>query len=155
MGTKENVFDDGRKPGLLNNLYQVTMDYAYWKAGKQSERSVWKNASKFLANFTSTNEEIDFVRDSLPGCEGLIVPTLKCMLSHKDLLCSLKCLYSGSKVMVVQLLKTPFLNLNNYGSLVATNAARHRQVKPWKGRGFMTRLWRILNSQLETLKVVS
>ncbi|WZZ50276.1 hypothetical protein YC2023_050383 [Brassica napus] len=41
MGTKENVFDDGRKPGLLNNLYQVTMDYAYWKAGKQSERSVF------------------------------------------------------------------------------------------------------------------
>ena len=93
----------------------------------------WKNASKFLANFTSTNEEIDFVRDSLPGCEvnkqrlqlffitmgltglvilesrnlsviileGLIVPTLKCRLSHKDLLCSLKCLYSGSKVMVL------------------------------------------------------
>lgn len=25
---------------LLNDLYQFTMAYAYWKAGKQSERSV-------------------------------------------------------------------------------------------------------------------
>lgn len=25
---------------LLNDLYQFTMAYAYWKAGKQNERSV-------------------------------------------------------------------------------------------------------------------
>ena len=51
METKVNVL--GKKPGrvvdkptnpmvtpLLNDLYQFTMAYAYWKAGKQSERSV-------------------------------------------------------------------------------------------------------------------
>ena len=28
---------------LLNDLYQFTMAYAYWKAGKQNERSVYLN----------------------------------------------------------------------------------------------------------------
>lgn len=122
-----NVFDDGKKQKagrvvekptnpmvtpLLNDLYQFTMAYAYWKAGKQSERSVLVSLSlfksqsieslrllsssfirfdlyfrknpfggeytifagleeciKFLANFTLTDQEIDFVRHSLPGCE--------------------------------------------------------------------------------------
>lgn len=26
---------------LLTDLYQFTMAYAYWKAGKQNERAVW------------------------------------------------------------------------------------------------------------------
>lgn len=168
---------------LLNDLYQFTMAYAYWKAGKQSERSVSVSLSltisnlnplnqkvwdfiiffrfdlyfrknpfggeytifagleeciKFLANFTLTDAEIDFVRDSLPGCEvtkthnffwcfyyigfvlnwggfesrklsvitfvGLTVPTLKCTLFPKVLLCSLKCLYSGSKALLLWVL---------------------------------------------------
>ncbi|CAA7049715.1 unnamed protein product [Microthlaspi erraticum] len=72
----------------LRRLYQFTMAYAYWKSGKQSERSVFdlyfrknpfggeytiyaglEECIKFLANFNLTHEEIDFVRDSLPGCE--------------------------------------------------------------------------------------
>jgi nicotinate phosphoribosyltransferase len=52
MEKKENGLD-GKQSGrvingptnpmvtpLLNDLYQFTMAYAYWKAGKQSERSV-------------------------------------------------------------------------------------------------------------------
>ena len=52
MEPKEN----GKEPGrviegptnpmvtpLLNDLYQFTMAYAYWKAGKQNERSVYLN----------------------------------------------------------------------------------------------------------------
>jgi nicotinate phosphoribosyltransferase len=100
MEKKENGLD-GKQSGrvingptnpmvtpLLNDLYQFTMAYAYWKAGKQSERSVFdlyfrknpfggeytifaglEECIKFLANFNLTDEEIDFVRDSLPGCE--------------------------------------------------------------------------------------
>uniref|UniRef100_M4DMS3 nicotinate phosphoribosyltransferase n=1 Tax=Brassica campestris TaxID=3711 RepID=M4DMS3_BRACM len=160
----------GKKPGrvvdkptnpmvtpLLNDLYQFTMAYAYWKAGKQSERSVFdlyfrknpfggeytifaglEECIKFLANFTLTDEEIDFVRDSLPGCEEAFCDYLR------GLDCSDIEVYAVSEgsvvfpkvpllriegpVAVVQLLETPFLNLINYASLVATNAARHRFV---------------------------
>lgn len=53
MEKKENGLDGKNQSGrvidgptnpmvtpLLNDLYQFTMAYAYWKAGKQSERSV-------------------------------------------------------------------------------------------------------------------
>ncbi|KAF3593960.1 hypothetical protein DY000_02028051 [Brassica cretica] len=168
MEKKGNVL--GKKPGrvvdkptnpmvtpLLNDLYQFTMAYAYWKAGKQSERSVFdlyfrknpfggeytifaglEECIKFLANFTLTDAEIDFVRDSLPGCEEAFCDYLR------GLDCSDIEVYAVSEgsvvfpkvpllriegpVAVVQLLETPFLNLINYASLVATNAARHRFV---------------------------
>lgn len=48
METKENGTSNGTLDGptnpmvtpLLNDLYQFTMAYAYWKAGKHQERSV-------------------------------------------------------------------------------------------------------------------
>ncbi|XP_043708225.1 nicotinate phosphoribosyltransferase 2-like isoform X2 [Telopea speciosissima] len=103
---------------LLTDLYQFTMVYAYWRAAKNHERAVFdlffrknpfggeytvfaglEECIRFIANFKLTEEDISFVRSSLPSnCE------------------------------VVQLLETPFVNLVNYASLVATNAARHRFV---------------------------
>ncbi|KAJ4873571.1 Nicotinate phosphoribosyltransferase 1 [Raphanus sativus] len=170
--TKENVFGDGKKQKagrvvekptnpmvtpLLNDLYQFTMAYAYWKAGKQSERSVFdlyfrknpfggeytifaglEECIKFLANFTLTDQEIDFVRHSLPCCEEAFCDYLR-GLDCSDI--EVYAISEGSVVFpkvpllriegpvaVVQLLETPFLNLINYASLVATNAARHRFV---------------------------
>jgi nicotinate phosphoribosyltransferase len=169
MEKKENGLD-GKQSGrvingptnpmvtpLLNDLYQFTMAYAYWKAGKQSERSVFdlyfrknpfggeytifaglEECIKFLANFNLTDEEIDFVRDSLPGCEEAFCDYLR-GLDCSDI--EVYAISEGSVVFpkvpllriegpvaVVQLLETPFLNLINYASLVATNAARHRFV---------------------------
>ncbi|XP_057501384.1 nicotinate phosphoribosyltransferase 2-like isoform X2 [Actinidia eriantha] len=103
---------------LLSDLYQFTMAYAYWKAGKHNERAVFdlyfrknpfggeytvfaglEECIRLIANFKFTDEEIAFIKTSLPKtCE------------------------------VVQLLETSLLNLINYASLVATNAARHRFV---------------------------
>ncbi|KAL0350691.1 UNVERIFIED_CONTAM: Nicotinate phosphoribosyltransferase 2 [Sesamum radiatum] len=103
---------------LLTDLYQFTMAYAYWKAGKHSERAVFdlyfrrnpfggeytvfaglEECIRLIANFKFTEDEIAFIQASLPSsCE------------------------------VVQLLETPLVNLINYASLVATNAARHRFV---------------------------
>ncbi|KAI9165967.1 hypothetical protein LWI28_023827 [Acer negundo] len=143
---------------LLTDLYQFTMFYAYWKAGKHHERSVFdlyfrknpfggeytvfaglEECIKFIANFKLTEDEISFIRDSLPGsCEDGFFDYLR------GIDCSEVEVYAISEgsvvfpkvpllrvegpIAVVQLLETPFLTLINYASLVATNAARHRFV---------------------------
>ncbi|GKU98940.1 hypothetical protein SLEP1_g11873 [Rubroshorea leprosula] len=143
---------------LLTDLYQFTMAYSYWKAGKHNERAVFdlyfrKNpfggeytvfagldeCIRFIANFRLSEEEISFIRETLPG---------SCEEGFCDYLRGINCtdveVYAISEgtvvfpkvplvrvegpIAVVQLLETPFLNLINYASLVATNAARHRFV---------------------------
>ncbi|GER30898.1 nicotinate phosphoribosyltransferase [Striga asiatica] len=197
---------------LLTDLYQFTMAYAYWKAGKHEERAVnWyasflgtiaeihgnvltkvllchkvagneKKASfvvfvhvqlynliattlwqfdlyfrrnpfggeftvfagleeciRLIANFRFTEDEIEFIQASLPP---------SCEIGFFDYLRGIDCsdveIHAISEgyvvfpkiplmriegpVAVVQLLETPLVNLINYASLVATNAARHRFV---------------------------
>ncbi|KAF2295266.1 hypothetical protein GH714_032372 [Hevea brasiliensis] len=159
--TKGRIPDGPTNPmvtPLLTDLYQFTMAYAYWKAGKHQERAVFdlyfrknpfggeytvfaglEECIRFIANFKFTEDEISFIRETLPGsCEDGFCDYLR------GLDCSEVELYAvpeGSVVFpkvpllriegpiaVVQLLETPLLNLVNYASLVATNAARHRFV---------------------------
>ncbi|CAH9080879.1 unnamed protein product [Cuscuta epithymum] len=143
---------------LLTDLYQFTMAYAYWKAGKHNERAVFdlyfrknpfggeytifaglEECIKLIANFKFTEDEIAFIRQSLPAtCEDGFFEYLQ------NIDCSDVEIYAISEgsvvfpkvpllriegpVAVVQLLETPFVNLINYASLVTTNAARHRFV---------------------------
>ncbi|GFY93799.1 nicotinate phosphoribosyltransferase 1 [Actinidia rufa] len=132
---------------LLSDLYQFTMAYAYWKAGKHNERAVFdlyfrknpfggeytvfaglEECIRLIANFKFTDEEIAFIKTSLPKtCEDGFYNYLR------GIDCSDVEVYAvpeGSVVFpkVVQLLETSLLNLINYASLVATNAARHRFV---------------------------
>ncbi|KAL4013069.1 hypothetical protein IC575_025223 [Cucumis melo] len=143
---------------LLTDLYQFTMAYAYWKAGKHNERAVFdlyfrknpfggeytifaglEECIRLIANFKFTEEEISFIKKSLPSsCEDAFYDYLR------GIDCSDVEVYAISEgsvvfpkvplvrvegpVAVVQLLETPFVNLINYASLVATNAARHRFV---------------------------
>ncbi|KAL0332213.1 UNVERIFIED_CONTAM: Nicotinate phosphoribosyltransferase 2 [Sesamum calycinum] len=143
---------------LLTDLYQFTMAYAYWKAGKHSERAVFdlyfrrnpfggeytvfaglEECIRLIANFKFTEDEIAFIQASLPS---------SCEIGFYDYLRGLDCsdveIHAISEgfvvfpkiplmrvegpVAVVQLLETPLVNLINYASLVATNAARHRFV---------------------------
>ncbi|KAL9261182.1 Nicotinate phosphoribosyltransferase 2-like protein [Drosera capensis] len=143
---------------LLTDLYQFTMAYAYWKAGKHNDRAVFDlffrkspfggeytvfagldECIRFIANYRLTEDEISFVCDALPN---------KCEEGFLDYLRKVDCsdveVYAvpeGSIVFprvpllrvegptaVVQLLETTLVNLINYASLVATNAARHRMV---------------------------
>ncbi|KAL2504923.1 Nicotinate phosphoribosyltransferase 1 [Abeliophyllum distichum] len=143
---------------LLTDLYQFTMAYAYWKAGKHTERAVFdlyfrknpfggeftvfaglEECIRLIANFRFTEDEIAFIKASLPpSCEDGFYDYLR----GTD--CSDVEIYSISEgfvvfpkiplmriegpIAVVQLLETPLVNLINYASLVATNAARHRFV---------------------------
>ncbi|KAG5245694.1 nicotinate phosphoribosyltransferase family protein [Salix suchowensis] len=143
---------------LLTDLYQFTMAYAYWKANKHQERAVFdlyfrknpfggeytvfaglEECIRLIANFKFTEDEISFIRESLPGsCEDGFFDYLR------GLDCSEVEVYSITEgtvvfpkvpllriegpIAVVQLLETPLVNLINYASLVATNAARHRFV---------------------------
>lgn len=165
-GAKREEYMGGKIPGptnpmvtpILTDLYQFTMAYAYWKAGKHNERAVFdlyfrknpfrgeytvfaglEECIRFIANFKFSEEEISFIQESLP-------PT--CEAGFYDYLRGIDCsdvevyaIPEGSVVFpkvplmrvegpvaVVQLLETPYVNLINYASLVATNAARHRFV---------------------------
>ncbi|XP_022088871.1 nicotinate phosphoribosyltransferase-like isoform X2 [Acanthaster planci] len=141
---------------LLTDLYQVTMAYAYWKSGRMDSRAIFdlffrknpfrgeftifaglEECLRFLKNFRFTESDIAFLRTVLP-------PTTEVdffdYLSRLD--CSTVEVYAfneGSVVFprvpllriegplpLVQLLETTLLNLINYASLVATNAARFR-----------------------------
>ncbi|KAL6638222.1 hypothetical protein ACP70R_025794 [Stipagrostis hirtigluma subsp. patula] len=142
---------------LLTDLYQFTMAYAYWKAGKHLDRAVFdlyfrknpfggeftifgglEECIRFIANFKITEQDINFLRSVMPTCEDGFFE----YLSSID--CSDVEVYAipegyvvfpkvplmriEGPVAVVQLLETPFLSLVNYASLVTTNAARHRLV---------------------------
>ncbi|KAM7263441.1 hypothetical protein ACFE04_001124 [Oxalis oulophora] len=143
---------------LLTDLYQFTMAYAYWKAGKHNERAVFdlyfrknpfrgeytvfaglEECIRFIANFKLNDIQIAFLRKTFPpSCEEGFFDYLR------GIDCSDVQVYAipeGSivfpkvplvrvegPVAAVQLLETPFLNLINYASLVTTNAARHRCV---------------------------
>ncbi|XP_042030497.1 nicotinate phosphoribosyltransferase 2-like [Salvia splendens] len=143
---------------LLTDLYQFTMAYAYWKSAKHNDRAVFdlyfrknpfggeytvfaglEECIKLIANFRFTEDEISFIQASLPS---------SCEVGFYDYLRQIDCsdveihaISEGSVVFpkiplmriegpvaVVQLLETPLVNLINYASLVATNAARHRFV---------------------------
>ncbi|KAL8200575.1 hypothetical protein R6Q57_011914 [Mikania cordata] len=143
---------------LLTDLYQFTMAYAYWKAGKNNERAVFdlyfrknpfggeytvfaglEECIRFIANFKFLKEEITFLRETLPPmCEDGFFDYLQA-IDCSDV--EVYAIPEGSVVFpkvplmrvegpvaVVQLLETPFVNLINYASLVTTNAARHRFV---------------------------
>ncbi|KAJ6805520.1 nicotinate phosphoribosyltransferase 1-like isoform X2 [Iris pallida] len=142
---------------LLTDLYQFTMAYAYWKAGKHLERAVFdlffrknpfggeytifgglEECIRFIANFRFKEEEISYLRLVMPTCEDGFFDYLRA-IDCSDV--EVYAISEGSVVFpkvplmriegpvaVVQLLETPFVNLVNYASLVTTNAARHRFV---------------------------
>ncbi|KAE9597636.1 hypothetical protein Lal_00041588 [Lupinus albus] len=143
---------------LLTDLYQFTMAYAYWKAGKHQERAVFdlyfrknpfggeytvfaglEEVIRFIANFRFTEEEIAFIRESLTdSCEDGFFDYLRgidcsdvevyAIPEGTVVFPKIPLLRIEGPIAIVQLLETPFVNLINYASLVSTNAARHRNV---------------------------
>jgi nicotinate phosphoribosyltransferase len=138
---------------LLSDLYEFTMAYAYWKSGRHEDAAVFdlfirenpfggeftifaglEEAINYVKNFHLTENDIDYVKSVLPTADTKFFTWLK----HID--CSRIKIYAPEEGTIVfpmipllrvegplgvaQLLETTLLNLINYPSLVATNAAR-------------------------------
>ncbi|BBN19874.1 nicotinate phosphoribosyltransferase [Marchantia polymorpha subsp. ruderalis] len=143
---------------LLTDMYQITMAYAYWKAGKQNDLAVFdllhrknpfggeytvfaglEECIRFAANFRFTDSDVAYLRTILPSrCEEAFFDYLKGVDCSEVVINAIP---EGSvcfprvplirvqgPLLIAQLLETTFLTLVNYASLVATNAARHRRV---------------------------
>ncbi|KAL7298795.1 hypothetical protein TKK_0008539 [Trichogramma kaykai] len=143
---------------LLTDLYQITMAYAYWKNGKMKDHAVFdlffrrnpfhgeftifaglEECLKFLDKFRYTDSDIEYLRSTMPtSVEPEFFDFLKSLTANDILLYAVE---EGSVVfprvpllrvegplIMVQLLETTLLNLVNFASLMATNAARYRMV---------------------------
>ncbi|KAL2610277.1 hypothetical protein R1flu_028850 [Riccia fluitans] len=169
LGSKVGVEADGARDRippttnplvtpLLTDMYQITMAYAYWKAGKQNDFAVFdllhrknpfggeytvfaglEECIRFAANFHFSESDIEYLRTILPPqCEEGFFDYLQTVDCSEVVINAIP---EGSvcfprvplmriegPLLVVQLLETTFLTLVNYASLVTTNAARHRRV---------------------------
>lgn len=140
---------------MLTDLYQITMGYAYWKAGKMNDYAIFdvffrKNpfhgeftlfggldeVIRLLANFKFDPEDIAYIREILPDLEpdfysylgALSAEDVKLYAIDEGSVCFPKVplIRLEGPLLLLQLLETPVLTLVNYASLVATNAARLR-----------------------------
>eukprot|EP00041_Stephanoeca_diplocostata_P033933 m.1136509 g.1136509 ORF g.1136509 m.1136509 type:complete len:586 (-) comp24433_c0_seq1:2537-4294(-) len=141
---------------MLTDYYQITMGYAYWKAGKMNDSAVFdlyfrKNPFKgeftlyagleecirFLATFKFTKRDTEFLKSRMPTyIEQEFFDYLETLDGSQVSLYSqeegtvvfpkVPLLRVCGPLLLVQLLETPFLTMVNFASLVCTNAMRHR-----------------------------
>ncbi|XP_026178783.1 nicotinate phosphoribosyltransferase isoform X2 [Mastacembelus armatus] len=145
-----------RVPPLLTDLYQFTMAYAYWRAGRHQEPAVFElffrdnpfgggfsifagldDCLLFLQSFHFTDEDVDFLRSVLPPAtdpaffqflRGLDCSgvTVRSVPEGTLVFARVPLMEVEGPLAVVQLLETSLLCLVNYASLVCSNAARFR-----------------------------
>ena len=140
---------------LLTDQYQITMAYAYWRSGKTNETASFDlffrkcpfrgeftifagltECLHFLQEFQFSQSDIEYLQTCFPQCEEEFFQFL---LSLSPELIKVEAIPEGSvcfprvplikvtgPLIMVQLLETVFLNLVNFASLIATNAARFR-----------------------------
>jgi len=142
---------------MLTDLYELTMVYSYFMWKKHTEIAVFdlffrkcpfkgkyavfcglEDCLRFLKSFRFTDKDITYLREIAPAWDPTFLDYLK------ELDCSKVKLYAQPEggvcqpripmirvegpLGVCQLLETTLLNLVNFSSLIATNAARHRQA---------------------------
>ncbi len=140
---------------MLTDFYQITMSYAYWKAGVHQEEAVFdlffrKNPFKgefaiyagleeklrLVENFHFSDDHIAYLKEQMPYCEKRFFEWLK------NVDCSGVKIYAFREgtisfpheplmrvqgpIAISQLLETSLLTLTNYPSLMTTNAAKYR-----------------------------
>jgi len=142
---------------LLTDLYQITMTYAYWKNQTHSETAVFDlffrkcpfkgeytifggldEVLRFLNTFGYSKEDLSSLRERFPNWDvrfwdylGTVsAADLSVYAQREGSVCfpRVPLLRIEGPVAVCQLIETTLLNLTNYASLVATNAARIRRA---------------------------
>ncbi|XP_067928750.1 nicotinate phosphoribosyltransferase-like [Watersipora subatra] len=140
---------------LLTDLYQITMAYGYWKNNKKDDIAVFdlffrknpfqgefailagvEECMKFLRNFRFSEQDIAYLKTVMPDSDeeffqylaGVSAKDIKVYSVDEGLVVFPKVplLTVEGPLPIAQLLETTLLNLVNYASLVATNAARFR-----------------------------
>ncbi|CAM9185098.1 unnamed protein product [Ascophyllum nodosum] len=146
---------NGLVSALMTDMYQITMTYAYWKAGRHEENAVFdlffrkcpfkgqftvfaglSETISFVNSFSFSPEDIAYLRTVLPRCEEAFFAWLGELDCRNVRLHSLPegtlcfpripLIRVEGPLAIAQLLETPLLNLINFPSLVATKAARMR-----------------------------
>jgi nicotinate phosphoribosyltransferase len=142
---------------MLTDFYQITMAYAYWKAGMHEEEAVFdlffrtnpfrgefaiyaglEEKLRLFESFHFSEDHIAYLKEQMPQCEKRFFDWLK------SVDCSRMKMYAFREgtlsfpreplmrvqgpIAVAQLLETSVLTLTNYPSLMTTNAAKYRLV---------------------------
>ena len=142
---------------MLTDFYQITMAYAYWKAGVHEEEAVFdlffrtnpfkgefaiyaglEEKLRLFENFHFTHDHIAYLKKQMPECEKGFFDWLKNVDCSRMKIFALKegtisfprvpLVRVQGPIAVGQLLETACLTLTNYPSLMTTNAAKYRLV---------------------------
>ncbi|GAB0495782.1 hypothetical protein MMPV_007087 [Pyropia vietnamensis] len=141
---------------LLTDLYQLTMAYAHWLACRHTQHAVFdlffrsppfhgeycvfaglEDVLTFLDKYAFTAEDVDYLRsqvmvDAPPAFFSWLLAlrptglTIRALPEGTVAFPHVPMMTISGPLGLVQLLESTLLNLVNYASLVATNAARHR-----------------------------
>jgi len=140
---------------LLTDMYQITMCYAYFNAGRHRKHAVFdlffrknpfqgeytifaglEDCLKFIEDYKFTEEHLDFLRAQMPTAKEEFLEYLRQLDCSEVKIYAMKegsvcfprqpLLRVEGPVGICQLLETTLLCLINFASLVATNAARMR-----------------------------
>jgi nicotinate phosphoribosyltransferase len=142
---------------MLTDFYQISMAYAYWKAGMHEEQAVFdlffrlnpfrgefaiyaglEEILRLFENYHFNDDQIAYIKEQMPQCDKRFFDWLK------EVNCSgikVHAFKEGTisfpreplmrvegPIAVCQLLETSLLTLTNYPSLMTTNAAKYRLV---------------------------
>jgi nicotinate phosphoribosyltransferase len=142
---------------MLTDFYQITMAYAYWKAGAHEREAVFdlffrknpfqgqfaiyaglEEKLRLFENFHFSDDHIAYLKQQMPQCESGFFDWLKSVDCSRMKVYALKegtisfprvpLIRIQGPIAIGQLIETPCLALTNYPSLMTTNAAKYRLV---------------------------
>ncbi|WP_080845949.1 nicotinate phosphoribosyltransferase [Cytobacillus gottheilii] len=151
MGT---IYEDDSL-GLHTDLYQINMAYTYWQDGIHENKAVFdlffrklpfgngygifaglERVIEYLQGFSFSGSDIQFLRKQLHYPEDFLTylselrftGTLKSMEEGELVFGNVPILRVEASLAEAQLIETALLNIINYQTLIATKAARIKEV---------------------------